>query len=185
MRKRESSNQHHSGGVRQESRRIILLCFSGVFAALTFVLTSFTHIRLGSSIGYVHIGDAAIFLAASLLPAPYAMASAAIGASLADWFLGSPVWIIATAPIKALTALCFTAKKQTLFCVRNSIAIAAAALIGSGGYYLYESLLYSNFVAPAAFIVPNILQSLVSGGAYILMAVVLDRVAHVKAYFSI
>ena len=53
-----------------------LITLSAVFAAMTYALTAFLHIPTAK--GYIHIGDAVIFIAASLLPKPYAMASAAM-----------------------------------------------------------------------------------------------------------
>ena len=48
-----------------------LMCISGIFAALVFVVTAYLHIPTYN--GYVHIGDAFIFLAACILPTPYAV----------------------------------------------------------------------------------------------------------------
>ena len=50
---------------------------------------------MGFNGGYIHLGDALIYLAAVLLPAPYAMAAGAIGGGLAD-LLTAPVWAPAT-----------------------------------------------------------------------------------------
>ena len=51
--------------------------------------------------GYIHFGDAIIYLTATLLPAPYAIAAAAIGGGLAD-LLTAPMWILPTIIIKML-----------------------------------------------------------------------------------
>ena len=54
-----------------------LLALSGLFAAVIFAVTAYIHIPTG--LGYTHAGDGIIYLAASLLPAPYAAAASAVG----------------------------------------------------------------------------------------------------------
>ena len=56
---------------------------AAMFAAMVYVMTAFVHIPTNQ--GYVHIGDGIIFLAAAILPAPYAMAAGAVGAGLSDY----------------------------------------------------------------------------------------------------
>ena len=69
-----------------------LLTTTALFAAAITVMTAYMlHIPLPTG-GYIHLGDALIYLAACLLPVPYAAAAAAVGAGLADlltWMLGS------------------------------------------------------------------------------------------------
>ena len=69
-------------------RRIVL---TGLFSALIFVFTAYIHVPTGA--GYTHAGDGFIYLAACLLPAPYAVAAGMIGGALADGLTGFPVWI--------------------------------------------------------------------------------------------
>ena len=54
-------------------RNVIL---AGVLAAMVFVATRFLQEPI-VGVGYVHMGDAVVYLAAALLPTPYAMAAAA------------------------------------------------------------------------------------------------------------
>lgn len=58
------------------------LAFGALFAALIFCGTYFIKLPMPFSEGYIHAGDGFVFLAAALLPAPYAMGAAAIGAGL-------------------------------------------------------------------------------------------------------
>ena len=51
-----------------KSKQLKLVVVSAVFAALVFVLT-YT-LKVPTPTGYVHIGDAAIYLAACVLPTP-------------------------------------------------------------------------------------------------------------------
>ena len=112
------------------------LILAGVMAAM-ICLATFLHITVGIS-GYIHLGDAVIYLAAALLPNPYAAAAAAVGAGLAD-VLVAPVWAPFTVAIKAVMVFCFTAKKDRILCRRNLLAPWFAGLVCIGGYYIDTS----------------------------------------------
>ena len=69
-----------------------LLTASAMFAAMITLTTAYLfHIPVGVNGGYIHFGDAFIYLAAGLLPMPYACAAAAIGGGLADFVSGVPL----------------------------------------------------------------------------------------------
>jgi len=52
------------------------ITITGIMAALITIMTAYVfHIPIGVNGGYVHFGDALIYLAATVLPAPYAMAA--------------------------------------------------------------------------------------------------------------
>lgn len=153
----------------------------GVLAAMVCVATTFLHVPIIGG-GYVHMGDAVIYLAAALLPTPYAMAAAAVGAGLAD-VLVAPMWAPFTVVIKAVMVLAFTAKKERLLCGRNALAVVMAGVIGVAGYYVAEVaiLCFSggelavSAVAAVAAIPFNALQELAGGVAFLLLALALDR----------
>ena len=69
-----------------QNPKIRLMCVTGVFTALIYVLTAYLHVP--SHMGYVHVGDGLIFLAACMLPTPYAMFAGEAGAALADCLTG-------------------------------------------------------------------------------------------------
>ena len=64
------------------AKRIRTITVTAVFAALIFLATAYLP-RLPFPGGYVHVGDAFIYLAACMLPTPWACAAGAIGAGLA------------------------------------------------------------------------------------------------------
>ena len=85
---------------------------AGLFAAMITVMTAYIcHIPYGVNGGYIHFGDALIYLAAVFLPRPYALAAAAIGGGAAD-LLTAPVWAPATVIIKMLIVLLFSANGE-------------------------------------------------------------------------
>lgn len=72
--------------------RLRLLTLTGIFAALICLFTAYIcHIPVGPNGGYLHFGDTFIYVAASLLPQPYALLAGAIGGGLAD-LLTAPMW---------------------------------------------------------------------------------------------
>ena len=103
------------------SKQLYNIVVAALFAAMIFVLTFFVKVPTG--IGYIHLGDLAIYLAASMLPTPYAIGAAAIGGGLSDFVGGYGIYVPVTMVIKALLALCFSCKKDTIINVRNMIAV--------------------------------------------------------------
>lgn len=64
--------------------RTTKLTTTGLFAAMITIITAYIcHIPYGANGGYIHFGDALIYLSAVFLPPPYALAAAAPFASLA------------------------------------------------------------------------------------------------------
>jgi uncharacterized repeat protein (TIGR04002 family) len=159
-------------------RNVVL---AGVLAAMVSVATGFLHIPIVGG-GYVHLGDTVIYLAAALLPTPYAVAAAAVGAGLAD-VLVAPIWAPFTVAIKAVMVLAFTAKKERLLCRRNLWAPLIAGVIGVVGYYIAEVVIFcasggewlAVSVAALAAVPFNALQELAGGVAFLLLAAALDR----------
>lgn len=158
------------------------IILAGLMAAMICLATTFLHINVGTS-GYIHLGDAVIYMAAVLLPTPYAVAAASIGGVLADIFSGAAVWAIPTAVIKAVMVLCFTAKKDRMVCRRNLLAPLFAGLICVGGYYVAETVILvlggsawpTAALGAVAGVSFNTVQVVGCGIAYIAAAAALDR----------
>lgn len=165
------------------------LVTSAMFAALILVVTGFLPripVTAGLS-GYVHFGDAVIYLAACVLPLPWGAAAAAVGASLADLLTGYAVWAPGTLVIKAAMALAFTPRGKKLLCGRNAVASVIAGVVCVGGYYLYEAALTASFAVPLASLPGNLTQAVGSAVIYFAVAFMLDRVnikAKLEAGFS-
>lgn len=151
------------------------LVFTALFASLIFMFTAYIfHIPVGNGGGYVHLGDAFIFIAASLLPFPYALFAGAIGAGLADFACGAAIWIPATIIIKPLMALMFTSKGYKLLVKRNIAAPVLAGIICLAGYYVAEGIIYGNFIAALASIGSGLIQFFGSMVLYYLLARAID-----------
>jgi uncharacterized repeat protein (TIGR04002 family) len=151
-------------------KRLRTLTAAAVFAAVTMIMTAFIHVP--AFFGYIHPGDAVIFLGAALLPAPFAAAAAGIGAGFADLIAGYPLYIPATVIIKAVMTIPFS-NKGKIIDRHNSIAAAAAVIIGAGGYLLYDFFIYG---AGAISALPlNIVQEIISVIIFICLGLMIDR----------
>ena len=158
--------------MKKESVRNLAL--SGLLGALILLMTAYLHIPVGK--GYIHVGDAFVYLTAVLLPAPYSILTAAGAGALGDLLSGYPLWAPVTVVIKGLSVLFFTAKwTERPLCIRNGLAPVPAGLLCVGGYYLYEVLLYGDYATPLLSVPGNLMQSLCSGILFILLAVSLKK----------
>ncbi len=159
-------------------RKTKLIALSGLLAAMTFVVTMI-HVPTGN--GYTHAGDGVIYLAACILPTPYAVVASAIGGLMADGLSGMAIWIPATIIIKALTALFFSCKTEKIVCLRNIIGIVPSLVICVLGYALYESIFIVGGFSMAVFgtALVQLPSYLVQIGAstvlYVSVGLVLDR----------
>lgn len=158
------------------------LAITGIMAALITVMTAYIcHIPVGVNGGYLHFGDALIYLAATLLPTPYALAAAAIGGGMAD-LLTAPLWAPATIIIKILITIPFTDKSAKIVTVRNVIATILAYLISTFGYTVAEYILFGNMPAVLVSLAQNLVQSGGSAIVFIVLGLALDKV-HIKNKF--
>ncbi|WP_303789809.1 TIGR04002 family protein [Anaerotruncus colihominis] len=161
-----------------------LLTASAMFAAMITLTTAYLfHIPISANGGYIHFGDAFIYLAASLTPMPYACAAAAIGGGLADFLSGVPIWVIPTMIIKPLTAVWFTSRSEQLLCRRNVCALILAGLVSNAGYYIAEALFSGNWLAPLALQWGGVVQSGGSAVLFLLAAATADRLGLKKQLF--
>lgn len=157
-----------------KTEKIKLMCITGVFVAIVYIFTAYFHIP--SHTGYTHIGDGFIYIAACILPLPYAVATGAVGALLADCLSGFAIWAPASVIIKSLTVLCFSSKNEKIVCLRNILALIPAWFVCIFGYYLYESIITGNFIAPLAGIMGYITQCALSSILFVVLGSALDRI---------
>lgn len=155
------------------------MTFTALFAAMIFIMTAYIfHVPVGINGGYIHFGDALIYLAAVLLPQPYALAAGAIGGGLAD-FVSAPAWIPATLIIKILITLPFSHNGKNILSRRNIIAPAVSLVISTIGYMLAEMILFGTPLTAYAGIPGSFVQSGGSYIAFLFIAAAFDK-AHIK-----
>ena len=158
----------------KERNKLHLLIMSALFAAAIAVMTAYLlHIPIPTG-GYIHVGDALIYLAACLLPAPYAVGAAMVGAGLAD-LLTAPMWVVPTLVIKAVVALLFTSRSPRLLCPRNLAAAAGTCLLSPAAYGLAACLLMGSVHAFWPQFLGTLVQGLGSGAVFFALALGLEH----------
>ncbi len=164
-----------------QSVKMRYITLTGLMAAMIALMTAYIcHVPVGVNGGYIHFGDSLIYIAAALLPTPYALAAAAIGGGLAD-LMTAPMWAPATIIIKMLITIPFTNKAAKIVTPRNVIATVIAYFISGVCYFFAEYILFGSF--GSAFIASMSGSLIQSGGSavfFIIFGIALDRV-HIKA----
>lgn len=157
-----------------KNKQLEKIVIAALFAALIAGLTYFPKIPIPGG-GYVHLGDAMIYLAASFLPLPYAMAAAAIGGGLADVISGFASYAPFTIVTKALLTIAFTHKNEKVLTKRNYIAPLFGLIITPGVYFFADALLAKSFAAAAPGIIWNLAQAAASLAVYYIIGLAFDK----------
>ena len=144
---------------------------ASLLASLTTALTML-HIPVGP--GVLHFGDAFVYLAGCLLPLPYALAAAAIGGGMADYFLSLSPFIPATLLIKAAVAALFSAKRDKILTRRNALMLLPAGAVTIGGYFIAMGLIY-NWQAALVESLSNLVQAAGSAAIFVGLGAAMDR----------
>ena len=156
-------------------KKLRLLTVTAMFAAAITVTTAYLlHIPIPTG-GYVHLGDALIYLAACLLPVPYAAAAAAVGAGLAD-LLTAPMWVLPTLVIKAIIALFFTSRGERILCRRNVTAVFIAGVFSPAAYALAGCVLTGTLTSFVPQFLGTLVQGIGSGALFLVIAPAMDTV---------
>lgn len=157
-----------------EHQRVRQLTHAALFAAAITVMTAYVlHIPLPTG-GYIHLGDALIYLAGCLLPLPYALGAAAVGAALAD-LLTAPMWVVPTLVVKSLVVLCFSSRRRRLLCPRNLLGLLAASLLSPALYGVFAALLAGTAAALIPQFLGTLIQAAGSAAVFLPLALALDR----------
>lgn len=161
---------------QSEIKQLVAVGIIAGYATLAFVGTTVIRIPIPASGGYFNLGDTFV-MAAALLHGPLVGGMVGlIGPALAD-ALGFPQFILATAIVKCLEGalvgfIAGKAGQQALY--RAVIALMAGIMILTGGYYVFEALIYpllakhipffgvTDAKAALAELIPNLIQGLLS-----------------------
>lgn len=171
--------------MKNNSERVKILALTGLFAALITVATTFVRIPVAHN-GYYHAGDSIIYIAASILPAPYAMLASSIGGAMADVVAGAPEWIIATAVIKPINTIPFILvryflKKQNkddkiLHPAYIAMLLPASLITIIGYYYIAAGIMFGFDIAFLSIFVTGWIQPVASGIVYLMLGAALDGI---------
>lgn len=157
---------------------------TALMMAIIMVAIMFVKMPIPFTQGYVHFGDAMIFLAVLVLGWKNGAVAAAFGAALGDILGGFPAWAPWTFAIKGLMAVIMglfiaaTIKKQPKAIagvpIMELLGMIIAGIFMVIGYYIAEGVMYGNWVSPALgvpwnigqFVVGMILAGILAGALY-------------------
>lgn len=151
------------------NRKVLNMVYAAVFAAMIFALTRFIQIPVPGGAGYLHFGDAMIYIVASTLGGPWALLASALGAAIAD-LSSVAVYAPISAIVKVLIALpfIFVNKKSEKILTPLTICLTIpSGVITVLGYYLGDLIV--NKAYAVADIPMNIVQAV---GSAIIFAVI-------------
>ena len=168
-------------------QRLVFTTLAAVLAALTFVVIYFTAVPI-PGIGIFHVGDFFIYIAAALLPLPYAMAVGIVGAGMTN-VLNPMLLLFApfTVVIKSLNCLPFNSKNSKILTKRNIIALFVSGAITIVGYFfarwvvmgIAEESFVVGFGHAVRGILINAMQATGSAILFLIISFVLDK-ANIK-----
>lgn len=165
-----------------KNNKVIKLCYTAMFTAMIFVLTRFVSVPVAS--GYVHFGDALIYIVASTLGCPWAVFAAMVGEALADLTGVYAFYAPATLIVKALMALPFVfvyKKSEKTLTLYTFIMSIVAGVINVFGYFIGDLIIDKTY----AFVnIPgNIIQSVGSLIIFVVIAFAFDKANLKKKLF--
>ncbi len=157
------------------NRKIQLMTITAIFATLIIITTSYMfHIPVPVTGGYIHLGDGIIYIAATILPTPYAILAAVIGGGMAD-LLTAPMWVVPTIIIKALITLAFSNKGMKIVSARNMMATIIALVISTAGYYFSNVIVFGREIAVMSSVFGSLSQSIGSAIVFLVIGMALDN----------
>jgi uncharacterized membrane protein len=125
--------------------KILKIAFGGVLTAVIMLATFALKVPIPNSLGYFNLGDGVIFGVSTIL-GPFAAICAGLGSALAD-LTYSPIYIPGTFLIKGamgLLAGLVLIKFPGLRWFWQIVLFIVCEVIMIGGYFLYESLIFST-----------------------------------------
>ena len=150
---------------KDKTTKIIL---TGLMMAMIVVATMLLIIPVPFGNGYIHLGDAMIFLSVLILGWRYGAIAAGVGSMLSDILVGYAIWAPWTLFVKGIMGAV-----MGLFIMkamnkegRNVLGVPLYQMVGMilagcemvAGYYIAEGVIYGNFVSALLGIPWNIVQ---------------------------
>ncbi len=125
------------------------MVLGALLICMIVVLTMFMKIPIPMTQGYVHLGDAIIFLSVLILGWKYGAVVAGTGSAMADLLCGMVIWAPWTFVIKfvmaALMGLILERSKHTVSRGREVAAMIVSGIWMAFGYFIAEGTVYGNW----------------------------------------
>ena len=190
-------NKHTSGSSRSEkSDNTLIFVTTAMMTAMVMIATTF--FKIPNAMGYIHLGDGFVLLAAIILPKKYACFAGGVGAGLADIYGGYAVWAPWTLVIKIVMVLIvqlffdFLTKRASNgkhiakivgIPFAELFAYVLAVLWTVSGYYIAQGFISGNWIAPVADVPGNELQAAVGSIIAILVSVTLGKPSLGRSFY--
>ena len=191
------TNKHTSGSSRSEkSDNTLIFVTTAMMTAMVMIATTF--FKIPNAMGYIHLGDGLVLLAAIILPKKYACFAGGVGAGLADIYGGYAVWAPWTLVIKIVMVLIvqlffdFLTKRASNgkhiakiagIPFAELFAYVLAVLWTVSGYYVAQGFISGNWIAPVADVPGNVLQAAVGSIIAILVSVTLGKTSLGRSFY--
>ena len=191
------TNKHTSGSSRSEkSDNTLIFVTTAMMTAMVMIATTF--FKIPNAMGYIHLGDGFVLLAAIILPKKYACFAGGVGAGLADIYEGYAVWAPWTLVIKIVMVLIvqlffdFLTKRASNgkhiakiagIPFAELFAYVLAVLWTVSGYYVAQGFISGNWIAPVADVPGNVLQASVGAVIAILVSVALGKTSLGRSFY--
>lgn len=191
----ETKNQTTANRSDRSDKTLILVT-TAMMTAMVMIATTF--FKIPNAMGYVHLGDGFVLLAAIILPKRYACFAGGVGAGLADIYGGYAVWAPWTFVIKIVMVLIVQlffdilikrasnenhAAKLAGIPFAELFAYVLAVLWTAAAYYVAQGFIYGNWAAPIADVPGNLLQASVGAAVAITVSVALSKTALGKNFY--
>ena len=190
-------NKHTSGSSRSEkSDNTLIFVTTAMMTAMVMIATTF--FKIPNAMGYIHLGDGFVLLAAIILPKKYACFAGGVGAGLADIYGGYAVWAPWTLVIKIVMVLIvqlffdFLTKRASNgkhiakiagIPFAELFAYVLAVLWTVSGYYVAQGFISGNWATPIADVPGNVLQAAVGSVIAILVSVTLGKTSLGRSFY--
>lgn len=191
------TNKHTSGSSRSEkSDNTLIFVTTAMMTAMVMIATTF--FKIPNAMGYIHLGDGFVLLAAIILPKKYACFAGGVGAGLADIYGGYAVWAPWTLVIKIVMVLIvqlffdFLTKRASNgkhiakiagIPFAELFAYVLAVLWTVSGYYIAQGFISGNWIAPVADVTGNVLQAAVGSVIAILVSITLGKTSLGRSFY--
>lgn len=191
------TNNHTRGSSRSEKNdNTLIFVTTAMMTAMVMIATTF--FKIPNAMGYIHLGDGFVLLAAIILPKKYACFAGGVGAGLADIYGGYAVWAPWTLVIKIVMVLIvqlffdFLMKRASNGKHISKIAgipfaelfaYVLAVLWTVSGYYIAQGFISGNWIAPVADVPGNVLQAAVGSIIAILVSVTLGKTSLGRSFY--
>lgn len=127
------------------------LAITALMLSLVMLGTMLLRMPIPLTEGYIHLGDAMVFLSVLTLKRKDAALASGIGSALADVLGGFAMWAPWTLVIKASMAIVASSilntGKEKGARLRYITAMASAGILLTAGYYIAELIMYGNLLA--------------------------------------